>query len=295
MGKEVIKSISYLPKKSVEITAVRQKMAAWKIAGIAGGSVAFLIFAVLTGAFGGYIFLISFFALAISLVRNSKYTTHQLIEFTKRRVTLRMQGRDVEDNQEIAHVLKSPLYLDIIIQQKEDSLMEVRFEQYGEKIGKTIIRGEELTYLLDSLNDLLGLEIKESRSTTTKEDILYLRPIDSDNIIMPSYIKVVDNPMRLIVNPTSNARNFIINNQRNIIKTAKGKTFNIHDIVNITVAISGTTIIMTALLRSNKFEEIIKFKAKKYAADIIEKDIQNFIDFLKSKDNLQHIQFKIEA
>ena len=52
---------------------------------------------------------------------------------------------------------------------------------------------------------------------------------------------------------------------------------------------------MTALLQSNKFEEIIQFETKKYAADIIQKDIQNFINFLKSKDNLKHIQFKIDA
>lgn len=294
MEKRLTKHISYLPHESIEIHGVKRKWKTWAIVSIAVGVVGFFALVISTGVFGGFLFSFGFLGIFINLLIQGFSKSINYIQFTKRRVTLRQNKELSTEEQAISYVLKSPTYIDVIINQKPNALMEVSFEQYGENIGKTTIPGEELTYLLDSLNDLLGLEIKESRSTVKQEDILYLRPIDSDDVIMPSYIKVVDSPMRLIVNPTSNVRNFIINNQRNIIKTANGKTFNTRDIVDVTMAISGTTITMTALLRSNKFEEIIKFKAKKYAADIITKDIQNFVDFLKSKDNLKHIQFKID-
>jgi len=295
MEKRLTKHISYLPKESIEIYAVKKEWKTWVVGSIVVGVVAFFAFVISTGVFGGILFTVGFFGLFVNLVRQGISPAINFIQFTKKRVILKQNTELATDEQAISHYLKSPTYLDIIIKQKPKDLMEISFEQYGENIGKTIIPGEELTYLLDSLNDLLNLEIKETRSTVTKEDILYLRPVDSDENIMPSYLKIVDNPMRLIIKPTSNTRNFIINQQRNIIKTAKGKTFNLHDIIDIVFYISGTTVIMTALLQSNKFEEIIQFETKKYAADIIQKDIQNFINFLKSKDNLKHIQFKIDA
>ena len=295
MEKQLTKYISYLPKESIEIYAVKKEWKTWTIIAAITGIIGFFVLVISTSVFGSILFTAGFLGLFVNLITQGVSPAINFIQFTQKRVILKQNTELATDEQAISHYLKYPTYLDIIIKQKPKGLMEISFEQYGENIGKTIIPGEELTYLLDSLNDLLNLEIKETRSTVTKEDILYLRPVDSDENIMPSYLKIVENPMRLIINPTSNTRNFIINQQRNIIKTAKGKTFHLHDIIDIVFYISGTTVIMTALLQSNKFEEIIQFETKKYTADIIQKDIQNFINFLKSKDNLKHIQFKIDA
>lgn len=295
MEKRLTKHISYLPNESIEIHAVKKKWETWTIVAVIAGVLGLLALIISTGIFGGFLFSFGFVGFFIHLIINGITPSMNYIQFTKRRVILRQNSEQSTNEQEISNVLKSPTYLDVIVKQKPKDLMEITFEQYGENIGKTTVPGQDLTYLLDSLNDLLGLEIKESRSTTAKEDILYLRPTDVADNLLPSYLKVVDNPLRLIVNPTSNSRNFIINNQRNIIKNANGKTVHLHDITAITLAVSGTTVIMTALLRSNKFEEIIKFKTKKYSIEIIRKDLQNFVDFLKTKPNLQHIKFKIQG
>ncbi|MFK7950068.1 MAG: hypothetical protein AB8G11_20930 [Saprospiraceae bacterium] len=295
MEKRLTKHISYLPKESIEIHAVKRQWKTWSIVAVVVGVIGFLTLVLSTGIFGGFLFSAGFIGLFVNLIIHGINPSINYIQFTEKRVILKQHKENTTEDQALSHFLKSPTYLDVIVKQKPKDLMEITFEQYGEKIGKTTVPGEELTYLLDSLNDLLGLEIKETRSTKEKEDVLYLRPIDSDENLMPSYLKVVDNPLRLIVNPTSNVRNFIINNQRNIIKNANGKTVHLHEITDITLFVSGTTVVMTALLQSNKFEEIIKFKTKKYSIEIIKKDLQNFIDFLKTKPNLQHIQFAIQG
>ena len=294
MEKQLTRHISYLPEESIEIYAVGRHWQQWYTWAILVGVFAFINLAAFLGANSGFLFFFVFFGGAIGLFMNSSGAVSKYIKFTKRRVAIRQNGKEGTEDQEISHVLKSPTYLDVIVKQKPKALMEITFEQYGEKMGKTTISGEDLTYLLDSLNDLLGLEIKESRSTAEKEDILYLRPVDSDENLMPSYLKIVDNPMRLIVNPTSNSSNFMINYQRNIIKNAAGFTYNLDDIRSMKFDIYDKYIVIMAWsISKNTNIKIIEFKAKSYSDDVIQKDLQLFVDFLKTKDCLQHIQFDI--
>ena len=234
-----------------------------------------------------------FIGVAILLLTNqNRHFDSNYIEFTQRRVAVRDSQQ--HEDQEISFYLKSPTYLDIIIKPRKDLLL-IRFEQYGETIGKAALPSHEVPYMLDSLSDLLHLKIHDTRSTNKQEDVLYLRPIGSAEDLIPSYLKITDNQMRLIVNPVSNQQNFIINYQRKIIKTATGKTFSTDDIRMIILKSGTNEITITGIGRNiMRPFTIIRFETKSYDLNIIKKDLELFAGFLKSKDILQHIQMKVK-
>ncbi|NJN77400.1 MAG: hypothetical protein HC803_02975 [Saprospiraceae bacterium] len=222
---------------------------------------------------------------------NVQYFTSSYIEFTSKKVVVRSNRQNEE--QEQSFYLQSPIYLDIIIKPRKELLL-IRFEQYGKKIGTTILPPDELPYLLDSLSELLALEIHDTRSTKKQEDILYLRPIGSAENLLPSYLKITENQLRLIVNPVETSQNFIVNYQRKILKTAAGNVYSTDDIHTINLYFENNEISIKGLGTSHtKPFKIITFHSKGYHSDIIKKDLQRLADFLKSKSILNHITFEV--
>lgn len=286
------KHITYLPNESLAINGIENK---WD-------RVILLMFPMF---FGGIILFAAFFnemvvfmilasvgVIAI-LISESKKNASQYIEFSNQRVLVKNKKEDTEGREQ-SYFLKTPIFIDVIIRPKND-LLHITLEQYGKKIGKAIIPSDDLTVLLDGLTELLGLEIQDTRSTQENDDVLYLRPKDSSDDLMPSYIKIIENPMRLIVNPTSTDENFIINYHRKIIKTGRGNTVSTDDIKKIIIRLNENKVTISGLHYGKiNFSEIIYFETKNYNADILKKDLEHFAKFLKSKPVLQHIEFEIK-
>jgi hypothetical protein len=121
-----------------------------------------------------------------------------------------------------------------------------------------------------------------------------LRPIGSAENLLPSYIKVTENQLRLIVNPIETSQNFIVNYQRKILKAATGNVYPTDDIHTINLIFDRGKIKIKGLKMSNsKPFTIIEFHPKGYHSDIIKKDLQRLADFLAAKPILSHITFQV--
>jgi hypothetical protein len=288
--RRLIKYVSYLPKESLAINSVSKWFNNW---GIPISFVSVIVVVLLVQIIGGISFLIFFVStLSLFFFATKKNNNISNLEFTTTKVIIKRHN--LNEDQQLTFHLKSPMYLDVIVKPRKELLL-VTFEQFGETIGSSLLPPDELTYMLDSLSDLLGIEIHETRSTNKQEDVLYLRPIGSNDNLLPSYLKITDNPMRLIVNPVENSQNFIINYQRKIIKTANGNVYPLDDIQTINLTFTTDEILITGLKVNyyTKPFEIITFSEKGYDADIIKKDLQLLADFLKSKPVLNHITFQV--
>lgn len=286
--KGLIKHVAYSPNEYLKIEGVKSKFRNWQI------PLAFVFFALLIfmpnflGVFLPFLFLGFIF---ISILNSNLKITSQYIEFSTQKVIVR-ESQKLEELEHSVY-LKSPIYLDITIEPQKDLLL-VTFEQFGEMIGTTALPPDELPYMLDSLSDLLGLEIHETRSTDKNEDILYLRPIGSPENLLPSYLKITENQMRLIVNPIENNQNFIVNYQRKILKTATGNIYATDDIHTINFMFDVNEIIIKGLVSSHaQLFTIIEFTTKGYHSETVKKDLQLLADFLKSKPILNHITFQV--
>lgn len=286
--KGLIKHVAYSPNEYLKIEGVKSKFGNWQIP-LAFVVVASLLF--LTDFFHDFLPFLFLGFIFISILNSNLKITAQYIEFSTQKVIV----RNDRTNKELEHsvYLKSPIYLDITIKPRK-KLLVVTFEQFGEMIGTTALPPDELPYMLDSLSDLLGLEIHETRSTDKNEDILYLRPIGSPENLLPSYLKITENQMRLIVNPIENNQNFIVNYQRKILKTAMGNIYATDDIHTINFMFDVNEIIIKGLVSSHAQPfTIIEFRTKGYHQETVKKDLQLLADFLKSKPILNHITFQV--
>jgi hypothetical protein len=286
--KGLVRYVTYSPHEYLKIDGVKSKFGNWKIPMAFMGFIIVTLMISITGSFYFSVFGVFMIILFLNNIRtsNSNY-----IEFTQRKVIVR--NFRANEEQEESFYLQSPTYLDLIIKPRKE-LLEIRFEQFGENIGTTILLPDELPYLLDSLSDLLALEIHDTRSTNKQEDILYLRPIGSAENLLPSYIKVTENQLRLIVNPIETSQNFIVNYQRKILKTATGNVYPTDDIHTINLIFDRGKIKIKGLKMINsKPFTIIEFHPKGYHSDIIKKDLQRLADFLAAKPILSHITFQV--
>jgi hypothetical protein len=290
--KGLTKYIVYSPHEYLKIDGVKSKFENWKIPMAFSGFIVFTLVILITGSFHlsmfGIFVIIFFFNLFFNRI---PFFNPNYIEFSQRKVTVR-NSRENEE-QEQSFYLQSPTYLDIVIKPRKE-LLEIRFEQFGKSIGTTVLPPDELPYLLDSLSDLLALEIHDSRSMSKREDVLYLRPIGSEEDLLPSYLKITENQLRLIINPVETSQNFIINYQRKILKTAAGNIYPTDDIHTINLIFDGSKITIKGLKTSNsKPFVIINFLTKGYDDNIVKKDLQLFADFLESKPILSHVTFQV--
>jgi hypothetical protein len=220
-----------------------------------------------------------------------KSLNSQFLRFHPKRLYISNEKEKSNIEQMVSTSLKSPLFLDIIVKSKKE-LLYISFEQYNERIGSAAIHSEDLPLIVDSLEDFYGLEVYDSRSTA-KEEVLLLRPKDIDEPLMLSFIRVTEDGLRLIINPTSNRQNFMVNYHRRVIKTAKNKLIPISEISKITFWVKKNIITINITLVDKSVQELIKFKTKAYQQSIINQDIKVLIDFLESKPVFQNTILEI--
>lgn len=284
--KAVTKRIKYLPKEELSIDGIQPKYN-WSSFIV---PISFVISFVIAANIAP---LLTFpiFVLAVFLVYKAgkEMLNSQHLRFEPKRLYIINNNKETMETVSIP--LKSPLFLDITVKTKKE-LLYINFEQYGEKIGAAAIRSEDLPLIIDSLKDFYGLDVYDSRSTL-KEEILLLRPKDIDERLMLSFIRVTEDGLRLIINPTSNRHNFIINYQRKVIKTAKNKLVAVADIDKISFWIKGNLITINIVLTDKSIQELIKFRTKGYQQEIINNDIKSLISFLESKPIFQNTVFEI--
>lgn len=286
------KHVTYLPNESLVINGIENKWDRVIFLMFPMFFIGVILFAAFFNEMVVYMLLSSIGVITI-LISESKKNASQYIEFSNQRVLVK-NSMGSTDEKEQSYFLKTPVFIDVIIRPKND-LLHITLEQYGKKIGKAIIPSDDLTVLLDGLTELLGLEIQDTRSTQENDDVLYLRPKDSSDDLMPSYIKIIENPMRLIVNPTSTDENFIINYHRKIIKTGRGDNVSTDEIKRIIIRLNENKVTISGSYHGKiKYFEIIHFETKNYNKDILKKDLEHFAKFLKSKPVLQHIEFEIK-
>ncbi len=286
--KALIKRVKYLPKEELVIKGI-QTQSPW--IGIFTMFIFMILFVIAANIAPWLVFplFVSGGYLAYFAGRNALNSQH--LEFNPKRLYV-TDGNDRDGSEgRLSITLKSPLFLDITVKTKKE-LLYIDFEQYGVRIGSAAIQSEDLTFIIDSLKDFYGLEIYDSRSTE-KEEVLLLRPKDLDKDLMLSYIRVTEDGLRLIVNPTSNRQNFIVNYQRRIIKTAKNKIIAIDDINKITFWIKKNVITINLSMIDNSTQLLIDFKTKNYKEIIITNDIESLVKFLKSKSIFQNTVFEI--
>jgi hypothetical protein len=284
--KGLVKHVAYSPNEYLKIEGVKSKFVNWRIPLIIS---MFIVSTIIALVFHDMLIFMFLSFISTLIFNNTLNFASHYVEFSTQKVIV----RESQKQEELEHsvYLKSPIYLDITIKPRKE-LLVVTFEQFGEKIGTAALPPDELPYMLDGLSDLLELEIHETRSTNKNEDILYLRPIGSDENLLPSYLKITENQLRLIVNPVESLQNFIVNYQRKILKTATGDVYATDEIHTINFMFDAKKIIIKSLV-SNHYQPftIIEFTMKGYHPETIKKDLQLLANFLKSKLILNHITF----
>lgn len=286
--KALTKQIRYLPGELLTIDGIQSKYQ-WADATL---PTLFLIFFIAAINFSP---LLAFpmFALATFLFYKAGQESlkSQFLRFEPKRLHILNQKKQSDAEQPISFLLKTPLFLDIVVKSKKN-LLYISFEQYGEKIGNAAIYSADLPLIIDSLEDFYGLEVYDSRSTQ-KEEVLLLRPKGINEPLMLSFIRVTEDGLRLIVNPTSNRYNFIVNYQRRVIKTAKNKLISVAEIEKITFWINKNLITVNVTQLDKSIQELIKFETKAYKEEIINNDIKSFVIFLESKPIFKNTVFEV--
>lgn len=286
--KALTTQVKYLPKEKLTIDSIQQK---YQWTDIALPILFLLLFIIAIKIAPLLAFPMFILATYLFYKAGRESLNAQFLTFEQKRLYILNQKDSSDPEIPISVLLKTPLFLDITVRSKKE-LLYICFEQYGERIGATAISSADLPIIVDSLEDFYDLEVYDSRSTE-KEEVLLLRPKNIDEPLMLSFIRVTEDGLRLIINPTSNRYNFIVNYQRRIIKTAKNKLVSIADIDKIKFWIKGNSITINIVLIDKSIQELIKFKTKAYQQDIIDNDIKTLIRFLESKPIFQNSVFEI--